>query len=267
MRLSPILGLAVLLAAAPLQAQQTGAPQVERRVDPFTLSASTGLDYSSGGYGLDEKTNILVIPFSLRAKTGSLSFSATIPYIRLDGPGGVVIGPGGDPLPGIPTGSGERAGFGDLSLGATYTIAGDVGGFELGLGARVKLPTSRRSEGLSTGETDLSVSADISYDAGSVAPFLNLGYRFLGDPEGLDLRNGPTASAGSTFRLGGKAVLVASYDYSRASSSLAEDAHELFGAVSAPVSERLNLTGYGVAGLSRGSPDFGLGMLLTARLF
>ena len=53
----------------------------------------------------------------------------------------------------------------------------------------------------------------------------------------------------------------------RASSSLTEDSHELFGGLSTPITERVNVTGYGVAGLSKGSPDFGLGLLFTVKVF
>jgi hypothetical protein len=255
------------MIAAPAAAQQGQSPAVAERVNPFGLSFSTGVDYSSGDYGLDEKTKILVVPFSLRATTGNAAFTASLPYIRLDGPGGVVIGPGGEPLPGVPSAGGVRNGLGDLSLGATYTIPAEaLGGLELGLGGRVKLATASKQRQLSTGKTDVTFSADISYPIGTVVPFVNLGYRVLGDPEGFDLRNGPTASVGSSFQLG-SAVLIASYDYARASSALSDDSHEIFAGLSAPVTSGLTLTGYTVAGLSDGSPDFGVGLLLTAKVF
>lgn len=255
----------LLSSASAALAQQ---PQAERAQEPgFSFSISTGIDYSTGDYGQAEKTEILVVPVTARATTGPLSFSATLPYLRIDGPGGVVIGPGGDPLPGVPTAGGVRDGIGDLSLGATYTIpAADLGGLEIALGGRVKLPTSPQDRQLSTGETDFAVSADLSYAIGTAVPFVNIGYRLLGDPEGADLRNGPTASVGSSFQLG-QAVLITSYDYARSVNPATDDSHELFGGLSGPISSRLNLTGYGVVGLSDGSPDVGVGLLITARLF
>jgi hypothetical protein len=263
-----MISAALFLFTAPAAAQQGDAPQREKRINPFSVSASTGVDFSSGDYGLPDDTDILVVPLSVRAKAGKLSFSATLPWIRVEGPAGIVIGPDGQPLPGVPIVSGVREGLGDLSVGATYTVpARLLDGLELGLGGRVKLPTSPKSRGLTTGKADFTVSADLSYAAGPVVPFVNLGYRFLGDPTGFDLRNGPTASVGATARLGGSAVLIGSYDYARASSALTEDSHELFGGISARLSKGFNLTGYGVAGLSRGSPDFGVGLLLTVGIF
>lgn len=269
-----ILGTVCAFAAAPAWAQAAdpvadataqGVGPVAEGDEGFGLSFSTGLDYSSGDYGAATKTEILVVPFSLRASFGQSRFTATIPYLRIDSPGGVIIGPDGNPLPGVPSGAGVRKGLGDLSLGYAYSIPAEaLGGLELDLGGRVKLPTSSDRKQLGTGKTDVAVSADLSYPMGLFSPFATIGYRFLGDPEGIELDNSFTGSLGTTFQLG-TTVAIFSYDYSEASSDLAKDAHELFAAFSGPATSRLNWTVYGIAGLSEGSPDFGLGALLTFR--
>jgi hypothetical protein len=156
--------------------------------------------------------------------------------------------------------------MGDLSLGYSYSLSPDAfGGFEVDLGGRVKLPTSPDRKQLGTGKTDFSVSADLSYPVGLWGPFVTLGYRLPGDPEGVELRNTFAVSAGTSFQLG-TTVAILSYDYAEASSPLAEDSHELFGAFSGPATSRLNWTVYSVAGLSEGSPDIGVGALLTFKL-
>ena len=243
-------------------------PALAQTAGPFSLSASTGADYSSGDYGSElGDTDILVVPVALRATTGDLALTASVPYIRIDGPGGVVVGPGGEQVPGVPTESGVREGIGDLSLGAAYTFRGEqAGGLQFTASGRVKLPTSDESDQLTTGETDYTVKGEVSYPMGDIIPFASVGYRFPGDPEGFDLESGPTASAGFSAILG-RSVLIASYDYASAISSLSEDSHSLFGGLSVPVGSRLNLTGYGVAGLSEGAPDFGVGLLVTAKVF
>jgi hypothetical protein len=266
-------GLAALIAAGPAGAQATDptAPAHAAAIDAddgddFGLSFSTGADYSTGDYGAASKTKILVVPFSLRASVGQSRFTATLPYLRIDSPGGVILGPDGNPLPGVPTTSGVRKGLGDLSLGYTYSIPpANLGGLELDLGARVKLPTSADRRQLGTGKTDVTVSADLSYPMGLFSPFVTAGYRFLGDPAGVELDNGFAGSIGTTAQLG-TTIAILSYDYTEASSALAEDSHELFGAVSTPVAERLDFTLYGIAGLSEGSPDVGVGALLTFKL-
>jgi hypothetical protein len=60
-------------------------------------------------------------------------------------------------------------------------------------------------------------------------------------------------------------VAIFSYDYTRAASRFIGDAHELFAGFSGPAG-RLSWTAFGTAGLSEGSPDFGLGFLITYRL-
>lgn len=234
-----------------------------------SFSITTGVDYSSGGYGIDEKTKILVVPISARVVFGQLRLLATLPYLRIDSPGTVFGGVNGNPVvvdPGTPMGREVREGLGDLSLGATYALSDRaIGGFDVDLGARVKFPTSERDEALGTGEIDSAFSVDISRSIGNWAPFLTVGYRILGDPEGWRLRDGFTTSVGTSIILG-KAVAIASYDYSRSNSRFVDDAHELFGAVSLPTTERLNWTAYGTVGLSEGSPDLGVGLLLSLKL-
>jgi len=237
--------------------------------EDFGLSLSTGVNYSSGDYGAAEKTKLLVVPLSARARSGPVRFSATLPWLRIDSPGNIVGGGTGGPIiidPNAPATREVRKGFGDLSLGATYSLPpASLAGFDLDLSGRVKLPTSSERKSLGTGKTDFALSTEISRSVGLWTPFLTLGYRFLGDPEGVDLRNGPSASVGTTFQIG-TTVAIASYDYSRATSAATKDAHELFGALSGPLTDRLNWTTYGIAGLSQGSPDFGVGLLITLRL-
>jgi hypothetical protein len=107
---------------------------------------------------------------------------------------------------------------------------------------------------------------EASHVIGTWAPFVNVGYRFFGDPAAINLHNGVSASLGTTKQLG-SIVAIFSYDYSQAVTSATKDAHELFAAVSGPLIDRVNWTGYGIVGLSEGSPDFGIGLLLTVRAF
>lgn len=267
------IGLAAVVAPAwaqssPASSQAQIGEMPDRGAD-FGFSLSTGASYSSGDYGAAEKTELLVVPFSARASLGNWRVSATLPYLRIDSPGNIVGGGTIGPIiidPDAPAAREVRKGLGDLSFGASYSVPSErLRGVGLDLSGRVKLPTSKESKGLGTGKTDFAVAAELSRPMGTWAPFATLGYRFFGDPEGLDLRNGPSASIGTTKQMG-RVVAIASYDYSRATSRASEDAHELFGAFSGPFSDRLNWTAYGIAGLSEGSPDIGAGVLLTLKL-
>jgi hypothetical protein len=247
---------AVALAgwAGAAHAQEAGASE---------FSITTGVDYSAGDYGTGVDTNILVVPVAARFKTGNLRLSATIPYIRING-ANVVSGDGGPIVidPNAPRVT--RDGIGDLTLGANYAIPEEKLGFGLDLGGRVKLPVAETD--LGTGKTDFSVSAEVSKTFGTVTPFVQGGYRWMGDPATIDLNNVFFASAGASVALG-KSVLLVSYDYRQATTNLIDDSQELFGAFSAPLGKRLNFTLYGSAGLSEGAPDYGAGAMLTLKAF
>lgn len=249
------LGVCALASASPAFSQDADDPSV---------SITTGVDYSSGDYGTGVDTEILVAPVSARISTGDVRFSASIPYIRIKGAGSIVGGDSGpiivDPNSPVTT----RSGIGDLTLGANYAIPENRLGVGVDFGARVKVPTAET--GLGTGKTDVSFSGELSRTFGTVTPFVQAGYRIMGDPDGIDLNNVWFGSVGASAAVG-RSVLLASYDYREATSALAEESQEIFGALSTPLSKALNLTFYGSAGLSNGAPDYGVGAMVTIRPF
>lgn len=252
------------LALAGISTPALAKTEADRLAATDSFTVTTGVDYSSGDYGTGVDTNILIAPLSLRYKTGDIRFTATLPWLRIDGSSAIVgDGSGGVVIdPNAPRS--VRSGLGDLSLGVAYTVPEEKLGFGLDLSARVKVPTASRGKGLGTGETDVSVGAEVSKTLGSVIPFVSVGYRMPGDPPGVDLHNSWTASGGINVMMG-KSILIASYDYREATSDLAKDSHELFGAVSTPLNKRLNLTIYGSAGLSDGAPGYGVGGMVSVK--
>ena len=267
----------IAMAASPAFAQvaaQSG-PQTAQVEEPSTglptasstesrLTAITGIDYSSGDYGTGSDTHMLVVPMSLRYRAGQLRFTATLPWLRINGSSAIVGGGSGGVVidPNAPRTT--RSGLGDLTLGVGYQIPEEQLGFGLDLSARVKLPTASRSKALGTGKTDVTVAAEISKSFGIVTPFANVGYRMPGDPSGFDLHNGWTASGGVSVMLG-KSALIGSYDYRESTSDFARDSQELFGAFSTPVAEKLIFTLYGTGGLSKGAADYGVGSMISVK--
>lgn len=257
---------AACLASVPAQASDRAEDRARRTAETndSTLTVTTGVDYSRGDYGTASDTEILVVPLSLRYKTGQFRLTATMPWLRIDGSsaivgdgaGGVVIDPNAPRT--------VRSGFGDLTVGAAWAIPEERLGLGLDLSARVKLPTAKASRGLGTGATDVTLGAEVSKQLGAVTPFVSVGYRMPGDAPGITLHNAWTASGGASLMLG-RSVLIASYDYRQATSPFSQDSQELFGAFSTPVGQRLNFTLYGSAGLSKGAPDFGVGSMIGVR--
>lgn len=253
--------------AAVIAATALTSPAVAQSSDP-SLSVTTGVDYSSGDYGTGIDTEIIVVPFTARYKTGDLRFSAALPWLRIDGASSIVGGGDGGPVvidPNAPRTT--RSGLGDVTLGVNWALPEERLGFGLDFGARVKLPTASESKGLGTGKADASLSAELSKSFGNVTPFVSAGYRFVGKPEGLDLNDAWFGSAGASVVAGRRSVLLASYDYRQARSPLIKDSQELFGAFSTPLSSSLNFTLYGSKGLSDGAADYGVGAMITLKAF
>ncbi|WP_265562739.1 transporter family protein [Sphingomicrobium arenosum] len=228
------------------------------------VTVSSGVDYSTGTYGTDTETSVLVVPFGVRASEGRWSFGASVPYIMIDGSNSVVGGAGGPIVGEDDMTTSRRSGLGDLSLRASYDLL-DINGVELSLGGRVKLPTGDAEQNLSTGKTDFSFGGEVAYTVGNVTPFVEFGHRWLGDPDDRELENGYYGTIGATVMLPADLIGIVSYDYSQASVNTIEDSHTLFGGLVARVHPRLSMTGYGTVGLSEGAPDYGVGLLLSLR--
>jgi len=253
------LALALATGSTPVLAQDADTAAATQ------LSFTTGVDYSSGDYGTGIDTKMLVVPLSARLRTGDWRITASIPWLRIDGAN--VVGGSNGPIvidPNAPRTI--RKGFGDVSLSLAYDIPEQNFGLGVQLSGRVKLPTASQSKGLGTGKADFSGAIELSKTYGPVTPFVSAGYRIPGDPAGIDLQNGFVGSAGFSLATG-RSVVLLSYDYRQSASLLAEDSHELFGAFTAPVAKKLDFTLYGSAGLSKGTPDYGVGAMITIKAF
>lgn len=228
-------------------------------------SVSVGFDFSQGDFGADLDTTTLSVPVSLRADVGDFRVFVAGSWLQIEGPGGVVgdgviVGDG-------PTGVLEtNSGFGDLTLGVNYNVPTDVTGkWLVQLQGRLKLPTASVDDGLGTGELDGGGNIDIAYDFGRFTPFTTLGYRFRGDPEGVELNNTFNASVGAAYNLGGGYALLGSYDFRQRTTDTAENSNEIFGAVSGRFNSNVRWTLYGSVGLTAGAPDGGAGVQLIIR--
>lgn len=223
---------------------------------------SLGFDASTGRYGGEDATSTIISPLSLRVPVrANLTISSSISRVQISGPN-VVVGSDGRPLPGFGLVRSTRSGIGDLSVGATWDIPVNSDHWSLQASSRVKLPTSRKSKGLSTGKADFAGKVEVSYIAGAFAPYVSVEYQILGNPDGLLFRNTFNTSIGTAW-VNRRDAVIASYDYNQAIAPLIEDGHSLFGAYSTAVSDNLRLTLYGIKGLSAGSPDAEAGAMFS----
>ena len=233
------------------------------------LKLTIGMDYSSGDYGQTDNTQMLYLPFTLKYETFPWGLQLTIPWLSITGSGTVVGGvDGGVVIGGRGQGQGQRrtteSGLGDVVAGASFALDSVWNSGPLvDLIAKVKFATADETRDLGTGENDLSLQADIAKTYGRFTPFATLGYKFMGDPPDLDLNDVLFASAGADYRFHLSLSGGASFEYRESSSLTSTDAEELLGYLNWKLTNRWSVNGYGVMGLTDGSPDSGVGVQLT----
>lgn len=255
--------IVALLAAAPLA---VAAAPAGAQDGGSTYSFSTGFDYTSGDYGSTLDTEILYVPFTLKYETGSWLVWVTLPYIRITGPGTVVGGTDGAIVrktDGAATRS-TKDGVGDIVASLTYGLPRQTASQPLiEFTGKIKIPTASEKDGLGTGAFDYTFQVDASTTYGRVTPFGTLGYRIVGDPDGVRLDNIFLFSAGAGYELSRRSSLGMIFDYRQAAADGADDAVELTPYVAWKASDRWALNAYLVFGLTDGSPDHGVGMQVT----
>jgi hypothetical protein len=169
---------------------------------------ATGADYSAGKYGAASDTTVFSVPFAARAQTGPFRVDLTVPYLWEKGPGdfagGGVVVPNGKVT--------SRSGLGDVNLDAAWQLHADNSSFPaIEIQGNLKVPTA--GTGLGTGKFDYGLQANINHTFGRVMLFGSLGYQWMHNFHGFDLRNGVAASVGANFRIGNdvNAGLTANY--------------------------------------------------------
>lgn len=225
---------------------------------------SSGFDYSSGNYGQPTTTEIWYVPNTLNYNYDEWTLKLTIPYIRITGAGGVIGGGPDGPVVGAPTQTARttQSGLGDLIFSGSYTwFLEDLPTLEL-MG-KIKIPTADENKGLGTGEADYTIQLDVFRSIGPVSPFATLGYRFTGDPSGIDLKDVLFASLGVGFKANNEWSGGIIGDYRQATTDFAEDSWEFVSYITWKAPSNFSVNLYGAVGFSTGSPDMGIGLQLA----
>jgi hypothetical protein len=249
------------------------AAQAETKVD-----LSTGVSYSSGEYGDTTSTDVLVVPFSAKIRTGHWTFKASVPFLRIDGPADATIvlddngggrggnsGPGGgrdrpeddgDTVTGIDR---NESGIGDTTLSAMYSFEeiGDSSAY-IDVSGRVRLPTGDEDKGLGIGATDYGLSTEIGIDKDGGGGYVSFGRR-------LQREDGWQAGIGGWFNATGRTSLGVGYDWRESSTATGTDPAEVYAYVSLKMSDAWRINLNASAGLNDASPDYGAGVALTWR--
>jgi len=253
-----VVGAAAMIMSTPVFAQSNA-------FGSGTLKLSTGFDFSTGRYGDTVDTDITYIPFTAKYETLPWTFKATVPYIRIKGPGNV-IGGGADGsivVPGRGAAVQTNSGLGDVVASIAYELPTESDRAIYEVAGKVKFGTADEDEGLGTGEDDISMQFDAVTTRGNFTPFGTVGYKLVGDPPDIELDNVLYFSLGSGYRLNERRSVGLIYDYRESSSPTSDASQELVAYLSQRLQDPLSWLGYVSAGLSDSAPDVNIGMQWT----
>ncbi|MEE2704248.1 MAG: hypothetical protein VX614_09545 [Myxococcota bacterium] len=237
------------------------------------FSVSLGSDYSSGDYGEAKDTDIWYSSLGFKYEYERWTARVTVPWVRIEGPETICMAFVAQPLVMFSEphtdASGETAsttvsGLGDVLASLTYTVLpvdASMPGVELT--GKVKFPTASDGEYLGTGSYDFSFEAEVFKEFGRWTPYLNLGYRYMGNGLGVELDNVWFGSAGIDLAVGTRTNVGLVYDFRQAALGGIENSQELVPYTIYRFSESIRLMTYAVVGLSDSSADLGMGTNLS----
>lgn len=235
------------------------------------LSVSLGAEYSTGDYGTGTDTTIWYFPLSFSYGDEVTTFSVTVPYLIVEGPGNVTpaVGDGmgwggmGDMQvvrPGPVGTTRTESGLGDVVLSGSMRLVTEAPARpRVDLTGKIKLATADEDDNLGTGENDYAVQLDL--EKGMF--FGYLGYRIYGDPPGINLDNVAYGLVGLFRPLDSAARAGVSLYAQQAAAAGADDPLELSLFLSRKLNKDSRLRPYMMFGLSDSSPDWGVGVTLS----
>ncbi len=259
------------------------------------FSASIGADYSTGKYGTSDSTDVWYVPLAASYRTGAFTYKVTVPWIRVTGNGSVVpsgfsgssststISTGADcrkrgtgactnpqtittTTPSTTTATNVRtteSGLGDIVAAATYqAYDGGDQGFVVDFTGRIKFGTASDTRGLGSGENDYAIQTNIDKNFGPMYASLGLGYKFLGEPSGVNYKNVVYGSLGGGYNFSKDTEVGVSYDWATASVSGSPKPQELSIYGSHYINNNYKLSAVLYGGLSDANPDVGGGLTL-----
>jgi len=212
---------------------------------------------SSGDYGEDADTDILYFPVSYSVKKGKWAAQLTVPQLRVEGVGNVLVNIGGVNRAVAGNQRESNSGVGDSSLALTYQMdplseSSPFVDFRLG----VKIPTADREKGLGTGETDYSAQVDVSQNYGNSVLFGTFGYTFRGKTDFYaGLEDSAYVQLGIAKPLATQWNVGIFYDFREPASTFSAEIHELVPYFSYQISESWVFTGLAAFGFTQASAD------------
>ena len=241
----------------------------------FDWGFSTGFDYVAGKYGATcalnihalncttTGTTVVEIPATAMLQLDRLRVEATVPYVDIEGPGKfagnigipVVVAPStADPK--------HRSGLGDISLGAAFLVVREGTVLPaIEIAGVTKLPSA--GSGLGTGKYDYGAQVNLYRTlAPGLTAYGSLGYLWVGDINTIQLHSGAHATAGADFKFLSYGI-GAMVDLQQSAWAGAPNLATLNPYVTWRFLGPVGLTLYTTIGMTRASPNHGVGLRLT----
>lgn len=290
---------AMLFVSAPALADDADKTEAKAKTSTESWRLSTGVNYSTGGYGELTDTKVISAPASLKYKNGNFSVRVSVPYVHVDGPGSLIQTPEGSGG-GSGSGSGgrsdnsgrgsansgsgssgsgggevvddggaaissKRSGIGDVVLAASYSF--DLGSdFYIDATGKVKFPTASTSKRLGTGELDVTTAFDFVKEAGAASFYVHGRRKFAGKPAGSLIRDTWGAGAGASVRASDALTIGADYDWQQSSLTGNQATSDVSGWVNVRLNKKVNVTAFASTGLNSNSADFSGGLSISFRM-
>jgi hypothetical protein len=218
------------------------------------LSFRTGIERTSGDYGSDQDLYDLYVPLTVLYERRRLGFRATLPYLEVEFTDSAT------------SSTYTESGLGDVVLGLTVydVFRSSDGSVVVDVTNKVKLGTADEQKGLGTGETDLSVQAEIYKFLDRSTLVASVGYKIRGEPATVTVDDTWLVSAGGYYHFSNSTSGGLFLDYRQSSVPGLESIGELTASLSRRLAGEWRIQGYLVRGLSDTSLDWGAG--LSARL-
>jgi len=238
------------------------APVVSTYAAEADLSVSLGAEYTTGDYGTPADTDIWYFPVTVKYQTATDSLALTVPYVSVEGSGGVVAGDRAMRR-NVPVGTSRQtnSGLGDFVLAGSHKIS-ETTSSRMDLTGKIKFGTADENDNLGTGEDDISVQLDMEKYLDSNSVYGTVGYKILGDPPGVTFRNVLYGSLGLSYKLDAAQTAGVEWYAQQAALSGGPASSELTLYLSNKVDKKTKVTGYLLKGFSDGSPDWGFGVVL-----
>ena len=237
------------------------APEPKEPERFLRVTASTGFDFSTGDFGTDTDTDVWYVPTYLKVEWDPIFLKVTVPFVFIDGDAVLIDGQ----PEGIPLSVGSRGGIGDVVIAAGYGYFPNGGVLPaIELSGRIKIGTADEDQGLGTGEEDYTIQLDLWKNIGRITPFAAAGYKFIGEPPGVNLNDKVFASVGLSLSLGRRFSVGLAYDWAQSAVPGSPDIHGISPFASIKLSDHFAFDPYAVIGFSNSSPDWGLGAQFRA---